>query len=200
MRSSRRLTRNAHAAYTELTETEESIGEPCQDCGNIAGPVQPPVCPNCEFRDIGPCPVCGVLHSRQEYEEVRGDVCICPTRNNGTRHRVRLMFNDPLILPDGEVQPASGPRQGYRPTMTFDSQGHLQITPEQLFRFACNDPRRLIDHYLTHGTPAVFPTYDAYCDFLREISNRLEVHPKNLVLRGFQARVQHRAQSGQGVE
>lgn len=95
------LTRNAHAAYTELTETEESIGEPCQDCGNIAGPVQPPVCPNCEFRDIGPCPVCGVLHSRQEYEEVRGDVCICPTRNNGTRHRVRLMFNDPLILPDG---------------------------------------------------------------------------------------------------
>lgn len=68
--------------------------------------------------------------------------------------------------------------------MTFDSEGHLQITPEQLFRFACNDPRRLIDHYLTHGTPVVFPTYDAYCDFLREISNRLEVHPKNLVLRG----------------
>jgi hypothetical protein len=95
------LTRNAHAAYTELTETEEPLGEACQACGNIAGPVQPPVCPNCGFRDIGPCPVCGVLHSRQDYEEVRDNVFFCPTRNNGTRHRVRLMFNDPLILPDG---------------------------------------------------------------------------------------------------
>jgi hypothetical protein len=68
--------------------------------------------------------------------------------------------------------------------MKFDSEGHLQITPEQLFRLAKDDPRRLIDHYLTLCTPAVFPTYDAYYGFLREISNRFEVHPRNLILRG----------------
>jgi hypothetical protein len=68
--------------------------------------------------------------------------------------------------------------------MKFDPEGHLKITPEQLFRLANGDPRRLIDHYLTQGTPAVFPDYDAYYDFLREVSNRFEVHPRNLVLRG----------------
>jgi hypothetical protein len=68
--------------------------------------------------------------------------------------------------------------------MKFDPEGHLHITPEQLFRMASDDPRRLIDHYLVQGTPDVFPTYDGYYDFLREISNRFEVHPKNLILRG----------------
>src|SRR5438128_1607574 len=68
--------------------------------------------------------------------------------------------------------------------MNFDPEGHLQITPEQLFLLATKDPRRLIDHYLIHGTPAVFFTYDAYYDFLREVSNRFEVHPRNLILRG----------------
>ena len=68
--------------------------------------------------------------------------------------------------------------------MKFDPEGHLSVTPQQLFRLAGDDPRKLIDHYLTQGTPAVFPRYDLYCDFLREISNRLEVHPRNLVLRG----------------
>jgi len=68
--------------------------------------------------------------------------------------------------------------------MKFDPEGHLEITPEQLFRLANDDPRRLTDHYLIYGTPAVFPTYDSYYDFLREISNRFEVHPRNLILRG----------------
>ena len=68
--------------------------------------------------------------------------------------------------------------------MKFDPEGHISITPRQLFKYASDDPRRLIDHYLIQGTPAVFSTYDAYYDFLREISNRLEVHPRNLILRG----------------
>ena len=68
--------------------------------------------------------------------------------------------------------------------MKFGPEGHLKITPEQLFRLAIDDSRRLIDHYLIHGTPDVFPTYDAYYDFLKEISNRFEVHPRNLILRG----------------
>jgi hypothetical protein len=68
--------------------------------------------------------------------------------------------------------------------MKFDAEGHINITPEQVYRLAVEDPRRLIDHYLTHGTPYIFSTYDAYYDFLREISNRFEVHPRNLILRG----------------
>jgi len=84
-----------------LTETEDPLAEACRDCGNIAGPVQPPVCPNCGFRDIGPCPVCGVLNSRQDHEDVRGSLFYCPTRNNGSRHQVRLMFDEPMFRLDG---------------------------------------------------------------------------------------------------
>src|SRR5262249_22714974 len=50
------LNRKHHSDYTVLTATEDPLGEPCQDCGNIAGPAQPPVCPNCGFLDIGRCP------------------------------------------------------------------------------------------------------------------------------------------------
>ena len=68
--------------------------------------------------------------------------------------------------------------------MIFDPEGHIPIMPRQLFKLASEDPRRLIDHYLIQGTPAVFSTYDVYYDFLREISIRLGVHPRNLILRG----------------
>jgi hypothetical protein len=95
------LKRNAHAAYTELSETADPHGDPCHHCGNIAGAIQPPVCPNCGFRDIGPCPVCGKLNSRELYTEISGNLFYCPTRQNGSPHRVRLMFNDPLIGLDG---------------------------------------------------------------------------------------------------
>ncbi len=68
--------------------------------------------------------------------------------------------------------------------MTFDPEGHIEITARGLFQLARDDPRRLIDQYLIQGTPAVFPTYDAYDAFLRELSSRLDVHPRNLILRG----------------
>jgi hypothetical protein len=68
--------------------------------------------------------------------------------------------------------------------MKFDPEGHLEITPSELHQLARDDPRRLIDQYLIQGTPAVFPTYDTYYQFLREISCRLDVHPRNLILRG----------------
>ena len=42
----------------ELTETPTLPGEECANCGNVAGPVRPTVCPNCQFRDITPCPIC----------------------------------------------------------------------------------------------------------------------------------------------
>ena len=74
------LNRNCHGAYTALSETADPLGDGCQRCDNIAGPVQPPVCPNCGFRDIGPCTVCGKLNSRELYTEISGNQFYCPTR------------------------------------------------------------------------------------------------------------------------
>lgn len=54
--------------------------------------------------------------------------------------------------------------------MNFDPEGHIEMMPRELFHLADADPRRLIDQYLIQGTPAVFPTYDAYYQFLRIIS------------------------------
>ena len=95
------LNRRHHDAYTQLSETDEPLGEPCQECGNIAGRVLLPECPNCGFHDIERCPVCGQLSSRQDYEKISGNFFYCPTRQNGLRHRVRLIFNEPMIRSDG---------------------------------------------------------------------------------------------------
>jgi len=95
------LNRAENGEHARLTETDEPLGEPCQDCGNIAGSVLPPVCPNCGFLDISPCPVCGENHARQNYEKISGNLFYCPTRRGGVRHRVRLIFNEPMFRPDG---------------------------------------------------------------------------------------------------
>jgi hypothetical protein len=81
----------------EASEAQEAIGEACQDCGNIAGPILPTVCPNCQFRDISPCPVCHQEIPRQNYTSLGGDLFRCPN----CRNRVRFRFNDPMFLPDG---------------------------------------------------------------------------------------------------
>jgi hypothetical protein len=81
----------------ELTETSTLPGEECANCGNVAGPLQPTVCPNCQFRDISPCPICRQEVSRQSYTRISGDRFRCPNCKN----RVRLRFNSPMFLPDG---------------------------------------------------------------------------------------------------
>jgi hypothetical protein len=81
----------------ELTETPPLPGEECVNCGNVAGPVLPAVCPNCEFRDISPCPMCGEKVPRQLYSRISGDLFRCPHCHN----RVRLRFNSPMFLADG---------------------------------------------------------------------------------------------------
>jgi hypothetical protein len=68
--------------------------------------------------------------------------------------------------------------------MRFDPEGRLVLTPRQLFQLAHDRPTRLVDHYLVPPTPHAFPTYEAYGDFLQEVSLRLGVHPRNLFLRG----------------
>lgn len=86
-----------YAGKVELTEAPALPGEECANCGNVAGPVLPTVCPNCQFRDISPCPVCGREVPRQSYARIAGDLFRCPNCDN----RVRLRFISPMFLPDG---------------------------------------------------------------------------------------------------
>jgi hypothetical protein len=95
----RRVIEQRHYAdKVELIEAPPLPGEECANCGNVAGPARPTVCPNCQFRDISPCPVCGKEVSRQSYARVSGDLFRCPN----CKHRVRLRFNNPMVLPDGD--------------------------------------------------------------------------------------------------
>lgn len=82
----------------ELTETHEVVGEACQNCGNIAGPVLPTVCPNCYFRDISPCPSCGEEIPRKKYISLKGRLYRCPN----CRTRVSMRFSEPMFGPDGD--------------------------------------------------------------------------------------------------
>lgn len=64
------------------------VGLVCTRCGFLSGFVT--VCPNCNQRDIDPCPHCGQEIFRERYEPVGGDLFECPN----CRRRVRLLFND----------------------------------------------------------------------------------------------------------
>jgi DNA-directed RNA polymerase subunit RPC12/RpoP len=75
----------------------QSLGEACQNCGNIAGPHLPAVCPNCGFRDISPCPSCGQEIARSLYLAEGADVFACPS----CHARVRLRLQSPVIRDDG---------------------------------------------------------------------------------------------------
>ncbi|QEH35780.1 hypothetical protein OJF2_43370 [Aquisphaera giovannonii] len=86
-----------------VTEATERLGEACVNCGNVAGPTLPTVCPNCGFRDIDPCPICGNEVSRRDYRR-SGPIFTCPTAINGHYHHVRLTFNEPLFERDGSFR------------------------------------------------------------------------------------------------
>lgn len=75
-------------------------GDPCVNCGNIAGRSTPPVCPNCNFREISPCPNCKHDISRTEYIPVVGSVFKCP---NCSDH-VRLTYNEPMFDRNGDYR------------------------------------------------------------------------------------------------
>lgn len=93
-----RVLREYHYAdKVVVTETREILGEACQNCGNIAGPVLPTVCPNCSFRDISPCPSCGREIPRQKYVSLGEGNYRCP--ECGTL--VRMRFSEPMFGPDG---------------------------------------------------------------------------------------------------
>jgi hypothetical protein len=91
------LDKYGYADRVELTDANEILGEACENCGNIAGPILPAVCPNCHFQEISACPVCDRLIPPKSYIKVRGRLFKCPE----CRSRVRMRYNDPQFLPDG---------------------------------------------------------------------------------------------------
>ncbi len=94
----RRVVNEYHYAdKVDLIETTALLGEECINCGNVAGPVQPAICPNCGFQDISPCPICEENVPRQRYSRIDRDLFRCPHCKN----RVRLRYNSPMVLPDG---------------------------------------------------------------------------------------------------
>jgi hypothetical protein len=90
-----------HDPYVQMTEPREPLGEACANCGNIAGPVLPAICPNCGFHDIARCPICGELNPRSNYEKLSGNLFRCPVARDGVRHRVRFAYNEPVFEADG---------------------------------------------------------------------------------------------------
>jgi hypothetical protein len=91
------LSEAGHADQVDMQPVREALGQACQNCGNIAGPVLPTVCPNCQFRDISACPACQHEVPRQNYERIGGDFFCCPHCHS----RIRLRFNEPMFLEDG---------------------------------------------------------------------------------------------------
>jgi len=84
-----------------LAESTSSLGDECVNCGNVSGPILLTVCPNCQFRDITPCPICGQEISRPNYVRISADLFRCPNCDN----QVRLRFNSPMVLLDGSYNP-----------------------------------------------------------------------------------------------
>src|SRR5438874_5926650 len=80
----------------ELTETPALPGEECANCGNVASPMQPAVCPNCGFRDVSPCPGRAEPNPRRRYCGISSDFFRCPN----SKRRLRMRFSSPMVLPD----------------------------------------------------------------------------------------------------
>lgn len=93
---------HSYGSRVKAEVMRESAGEECVSCGNISGPVLPSVCPNCRFRDIGPCPHCGHEIPRRLYRDCGDGTHACPDCTN----RVTLRLNDPLFDESGDyIQP-----------------------------------------------------------------------------------------------
>lgn len=68
--------------------------------------------------------------------------------------------------------------------MTFDEEGHVCVEPQEVHRLAVTDPQRLIHEILIPGTPWAFSTHASHCRFLEHFAESLNVHPRNILLRG----------------
>jgi hypothetical protein len=86
-----------YTARAKMEIVKEDVGPACANCGNVAGPILPSVCPTCHFQDISPCPYCKHEAARQSYLPVSGDLFKCPLCGR----RVRLHSHDPLFNAEG---------------------------------------------------------------------------------------------------
>ena len=103
------------------------------NCGIIAGPILPSVCPTCDFRDISPCPHCKQEVARQSYLPVSGDLFKCPM----CQRLVQLQMHEPLFNGQGVYnQPLVDMRRstGGNP-VHFDNEGHIVVTPGKFTRW-----------------------------------------------------------------
>lgn len=91
------LRESGYNGQVEVCEARDALGQPCQNCGNVAGTFLPTICPNCHFRDVSPCPFCHTEVPRESYTRISGDVFRCPR----CRNQVRMRFNEPMFLDDG---------------------------------------------------------------------------------------------------
>ena len=63
-----------YAPRAGVSIVTEGSGPECTNCGHIAGPVLPTICPTCGFRDISACPYCHQEIARQDYIPMSGDM------------------------------------------------------------------------------------------------------------------------------
>lgn len=68
--------------------------------------------------------------------------------------------------------------------MTFDKEGHVDITPAEFERLLVRDLDYPICAVLVPGTPAVFSSNDEFCEFRNVVADGLSVHPSSIVFRG----------------
>ncbi len=86
------------ATISQETVDSQSPVDECLNCGNV--PESPfTVCPNCSFREITPCPICGGETPRTQYLSAGGSLFQCPISTCHTR--VRLAYNEPVWRDDG---------------------------------------------------------------------------------------------------
>lgn len=62
--------------------------------------------------------------------------------------------------------------------MLIDDEGHLLVSPKEICE-ALISPQWLIHDILIPGTPASFPSYACYRDFLNACGDSFGVHPQN---------------------
>ena len=68
--------------------------------------------------------------------------------------------------------------------MHIDAEGHIVMNPREVQAAIRADRTGFINNIWLAGTPWIFDTYEKYCRFLRHLSNKLGVHPRNIVFRG----------------
>ena len=63
--------------------------------------------------------------------------------------------------------------------------GEYFLSPTQFWNSLCKEgPNHLVDYFLLEGKPHVFASWEEYSRFKKEVSQRLGVHPKSVVLIG----------------